>query len=114
MRTLLHYLWQHRGEAISEYAIAVDALGRNPDFDPRADATVRVQIARLRAKLKEFYEGEGLAFPLRLSIPVGRHEIKWDVTSAGKAPSASKGRALPAFYRGILLGSAAGISVARL
>jgi DNA-binding response OmpR family regulator len=55
MRSLLLYLWKHQGEPISEYAIAVDALGRSPDFDPKADSTVRVQVARLRTKLKDFY-----------------------------------------------------------
>ena len=77
MRTLLVYLWRHQGEPISEYAIAVDALGRSADFDPKTDSTVRVQIARLRAKLKEFYEAVGDSFPLRLSIPLGRHELQW-------------------------------------
>lgn len=74
MRTLLLYLWKRQGEAISEYAIAVDALGRPPDFDPKTDSTVRVQIARLRAKLKDFYDTAG-DFPLKLSIPRGRHEL---------------------------------------
>jgi hypothetical protein len=77
MRTLLLYLWKHQGEPISEYAIAVDALGRSADFDPKTDSTVRVQVARLRAKLKEFYETAGDSFPLRLSIPLGRHELQW-------------------------------------
>jgi hypothetical protein len=77
MRTLLLYLWKHQGEPISEYAIAVDALGRSPDFDPKTDSTVRVQVARLRAKLKEFSEAAGDSFPLRLSIPLGRHELHW-------------------------------------
>jgi hypothetical protein len=77
MRTLLIYLWEHQGKSLSEYAIAVDGLGRTPDFDPKADATVRVQVARLRAKLKEFYVGEEEAFALQLTIPLGGHELKW-------------------------------------
>src|SRR5882724_6528386 len=77
MRALLLYLWEHQGEPISEYAIATEALGRSPEFDPRLDSTVRVQAARLRAKLKEFYEAGGGEFPLRLSLPRGRHELTW-------------------------------------
>jgi hypothetical protein len=77
MRTLLGYLWAHRGEPMSEYAVAVDALGRPQSFDPKADSTVRVQISRLRAKLKEFYEEKGGGFPLRLSIPLGQHDLQW-------------------------------------
>ena len=77
MRTLLVYLWEHQGESVSEYAIAIDALGRQSDFDPKVDANVRVQVGRLRAKLKEGYEGELKSFPLQLSIPLGSHEIQW-------------------------------------
>jgi hypothetical protein len=77
MRTLLIYLWQHQGESISEYGIATEALGRAADFDPKLDSTVRVQVARLRSKLKEFYEAAGESFPLRLSLPLGRHDLQW-------------------------------------
>src|SRR5713101_8249250 len=77
MRALLLYLWEHQGEQISEYAIATEALGRSPDFDPKLDSTVRVQVARLRTKLKDFYEAWDAAFSLRLSLPLGRHELQW-------------------------------------
>jgi hypothetical protein len=76
LRSLLLYLWQHRGESVSEYSIAIDALGRKPDFDAAMDATVRVNVARLRQKLKEFYEGEGRTCPLCISIPLGRHDLE--------------------------------------
>ena len=87
MRTLLLYLWQHRTEPISEYAIAVEALGRRPDFDPRIDATARVQIARLRMKLKEFYETKGGTFPLRVSVPVGGHQAVFELAGTDVALS---------------------------
>src|SRR5215472_6702535 len=77
MRALLLYLWEHQGEPISEYAIATEALGRSADFEPKVDSTVRVQVARLRTKLKEFYETAGAEFPLRVSVPLGRHELEW-------------------------------------
>src|SRR5690242_2441532 len=77
MRALLLYLWEHQGEPISEYAIATEALGRSADFDAKVDSTVRVQVARLRARLKEFYQANGADFPLRLSLPLGRHELEW-------------------------------------
>ena len=76
-RSLLLYLWEHRGEAISEYAIATEALGRKSEFDTKMDASVRVQIARLRQKLKEFYETEGKTCPLVISIPLGGHELQF-------------------------------------
>lgn len=98
MRTLLLYLWKHQGEPVSEYAIAVDALGRSPDFDPKTDSTVRVQVARLRAKLKEFTETSGDSFPLRLSIPLGRHDLHWTYEPPARSPAVSPLAGLPRRY----------------
>ncbi len=83
LRNLLLYLWERRGQSISEYAIGVEALGRRPEFDPRGDATVRVSISRLRQKLREYYESEGREAVVRVEIPVGRHEIQ---VVAGEPP----------------------------
>src|SRR5579864_4890031 len=49
LRKLLVFLWNQRTLVISEYAIAIEALERAQDFEPKTDASVRVQIARLRA-----------------------------------------------------------------
>jgi hypothetical protein len=76
LRSLLVYLWENRNENISEYAIAVDGLGRNPDFESKIDATVRVQIARLRSFLRKYYEVEGNRSSNRLEIPLGTHQIQ--------------------------------------
>jgi hypothetical protein len=73
---LLLYLWQNRGKEVSEYAIALEALGRKPDFEARIDATVRVQISRLRRMLGKYYESEGSQSRVHLVIPLGTHEIQ--------------------------------------
>jgi hypothetical protein len=78
LRALLTYLWQNRHAAISEYAIATEALGRTQSFDARTDATVRVQISRLRQRLEKFYEKEGAACAQRLVIPLGTHQVEWE------------------------------------
>jgi hypothetical protein len=63
LRQLLRFLATRALEAhsdeIKEYTIGVDTLGRKPDFDPETDPIVRVQVYRLRQKLKEYYELEG-------------------------------------------------------
>lgn len=63
------------GEAdqIKEYNIAVDVLDRPPSFDPSEDAIARVEIHRLRKKLREYYDTEGADHPLRIVIPSGRY-----------------------------------------
>ena len=77
LRKLLTYLWQEHEQDISEYAIAVEALGRSADFDTKTDATVRVQIGRLRRLLEKFYADEGSQITRRLSVPVGTHQLSF-------------------------------------
>jgi hypothetical protein len=79
LRALLAYLWQSRDLSISEYAVATEALGRSLSFDARTDATVRVQISRLRQRLDRFYEAEGLGCGTRLAIPLGTHRVVLEV-----------------------------------
>jgi hypothetical protein len=114
MRSLLLYLWKHQGEPISEYAIAVDALGRSPDFDPKADSTVRVQVARLRTKLKDFYANAGDAFPLRVSIPVGRHDLTYTYTPPVRPAKLSALRTTPSVLLWVGGGLIALLSVSTL
>lgn len=76
LRSLLLYLWRSRDQTISEYAIATEALGRQASFDAKIDATVRVQISRLRQRLEKFYGGEGRSHSQRLSIPLGTHRVQ--------------------------------------
>src|SRR5579884_3008760 len=47
-----------RGAEISEYLIAVEALGRPKDFSSVEDSSVRVMARSLRQKLDEFYAHE--------------------------------------------------------
>jgi len=72
-RKLLLYLWEHRDENVSEYALATEALGRSVNFDPTTDASVRVHISRLRRKLKDYYLE--LGEPELLVIPTGTHQL---------------------------------------
>lgn len=75
-RELLRYLWQRRHESTSEYAIGVEALGRKSDFDPKFDSTVRVQVSRLRQRLKDYYETEGAHLARRIQIPLGEYRAE--------------------------------------
>jgi hypothetical protein len=77
LANLLSYLCQKyfQGEAdlLKEYTIGVEAFGRAPDFDKKEDSIVRVEIRRLREKLRQYYETEGADRPIRLTIPVGHY-----------------------------------------
>jgi hypothetical protein len=58
---------------LSEYEIAVEALGRRSDFDPSQDSIVRVEAHRVRKRLREYYDQEGSSHPLRLVLPQGSY-----------------------------------------
>lgn len=73
---LLTYLWEQRNNEVNEYAIATEGLGRREDFEPSTDATVRVLVSRLRLRLKEFYESDGVNLSTRIVIPIGGHQIQ--------------------------------------
>jgi hypothetical protein len=60
-------------EGLKEYTIGVEAFGRREDFDPKTDPIVRVQIHRLRQKLKEYYDAEGVQDPILIEIPKGHY-----------------------------------------
>jgi tetratricopeptide (TPR) repeat protein len=76
-RDLLRYLVGREqageAEALKGYAIALDVFGRDDEFDPSADAVVRVQASRLRDLLSQYYQGEGANDPLRIDIPRGSY-----------------------------------------
>ncbi len=56
---------------LKESVIAFEVLGRRPDHDPKQDSIVRTEAARLRARLGEYYLGEGKDDPLVIEIPKG-------------------------------------------
>lgn len=63
-------------QPIKEHEIATEVMGRSADFDPRIDSVVRVQIARLRSRLAEYYVGPGQEDGVLIEIPKGVHQIR--------------------------------------
>jgi hypothetical protein len=78
---LLRYLAEHyfsdSQEHLKEYTIAVEALDRPESFDSRADSSVRVMMHRLRARINEFYEGEGKDHQTRIILDDGRYTLQF-------------------------------------
>src|ERR1700730_4238396 len=58
-------------DRIKGYTIAVEALGRNADFDPQADPIVRVEAGRLRRALDRYYANGGTDDPIAIELPRG-------------------------------------------
>lgn len=60
-------------ETLKESTIGVGVFNRPPDFDPKADPVVRVQVHRLRQKLQEYYESDGKHDSILIDIPKGTY-----------------------------------------
>jgi adenylate cyclase len=81
-----------RTDRLKGYSIAIEVFDRDASFDPAVDAIVRVEAARLRAKLREYYDREGRADPVRFELPKGAYAIRleWrapETTASLKGPS---------------------------
>lgn len=60
-----------RDGEIKESVIAVEVFGRGTDYDSKQDSIVRTEAARLRARLSEYYLGEGKQDALVIELPKG-------------------------------------------
>ncbi len=73
LEKILKYLCQQyflgKGNLVKEYSIATEALDRREDFDPKRDSIVRVEMHRLRRRLKEYYAGRGVGDPIQITLP---------------------------------------------
>lgn len=98
LRKILTLLCRCKERALKEYEIAVDALGRGPDFDPKTDPIVRVSIAAVRERLESWYAGEGAREPLRLVIPKGRYQAEFHPCDPRTPPSRPGSWALRKFW----------------
>ena len=80
---LLRYLAEraHTKKSLKEIEIAVDVFNRDASFDPSQDSLIRVNIHKLRAKLEQFYEREGIDFSERLKIPKNSYVLTLEKNS---------------------------------
>jgi hypothetical protein len=82
LRFLAAKALEEHPEEIKEYTIGVEALGRRQDFDPKIDPIVRVQVYRLRQKLKEYYDFEGSQDSVLVEIPKGHYLPRFEVLTS--------------------------------
>jgi TolB-like protein/Tfp pilus assembly protein PilF len=58
---------------LKESLLGIEVFGRTPGFDPRQDSVVRTEAARLRARLSQYYAGEGAEDPVVIELPKGAY-----------------------------------------
>jgi len=62
-----------RGERLKAYNVALAVFDRPETFDPVTDPLVRIEAARLREKLREYYGTDGQGDPVRIDLPKGTY-----------------------------------------
>jgi hypothetical protein len=83
------------GDQIKEYTIGVDVMDRPSSFNPTEDAIARVEIHRLRKRLREYYQQQGVADPLQIVVPNGQYVPEFHAAAAEAPPQAPPPRPRP-------------------
>ncbi|UOG92809.1 MAG: hypothetical protein L3K52_03525 [Candidatus Thiothrix sulfatifontis] len=77
-----------RGEKITQYGIAIEALGKPADFCSTDSPAVRVEAGRVRKLLEEYYAGEGSQSKYRIILPSGSYQPSFDSIQPHALPAA--------------------------
>src|SRR5215469_14494613 len=106
LRYIVEHALAHPDEPLKEYSIACDVFGRGA-YDPAVNNSVRVEAARLRSRLLEYYAGEGHGDPLLIEVPRGAYRpvIRSAVPAATRPLTAPPLRALGALTVAFILGA---------
>jgi TolB-like protein len=83
-----------RGERLKGYNIALEVFDRPETFDPAIDPIVRIEAARVREKLREYYEVDGQIDPIHIDLPKGSYTPKIEFRHEG-VPQLARRRAPP-------------------
>jgi hypothetical protein len=113
LRSFLRYVCERtiagNGREINEYSVAVEALGKGPDFSPAEDSSVRRAAYELRQRLHRFYELERTDCPVRIELPKGSYAPRFVETAPPEIEPATQGMAAsrPARTNRLLIGALA-------
>jgi len=82
LRYLLEQTLEGRGDQLKEYVLGVEVFDRQSSFDPQTDPIVRSELSRLRAKLKDYYEGEGRDDSVIIDLPKRSYSLLFQLREA--------------------------------
>lgn len=71
---LVEFCIDHDSAGPKAYTVAVEGLGREPDFDSNVDSYPRVQVGRLRKMITAYYAAHPRSN--RIAIPVGHYKVE--------------------------------------
>jgi hypothetical protein len=102
-----------RTDEISEQQIGVHVFGRRPQYNPAEDNIVRNYARQLRQRLDAYFEEEGKAEELKLTIPRGTYVPTFAQREAEEGASleeAASSASIPVVPPSVLIEAAAGSS----
>jgi TolB-like protein/Tfp pilus assembly protein PilF len=71
-----------RAERLKGYNVGIEVFDRPETFDPAVDPIVRIEAARVREKLREYYDTEGLTDAIRIDLPKGAYTPQIEIRRA--------------------------------
>jgi adenylate cyclase len=74
-----------RGQRLKGYNVALAVFDRPNTFDSNVDPIVRMEAARLRDRLREYYEADGQDDPIRIDLPKGTYTPQIEFRHEGAA-----------------------------
>jgi hypothetical protein len=78
LRFIVNQKLQGRDHELKETVIGVEVFGRKPDYEPRTDPVVRMEAAKLRSRIAEYYASTGVRDSIRIEIPKGGYVPRWE------------------------------------
>ena len=80
---MLNYLFKahQNNEKVKAINIAIDLLQRKGDLKENDETLARVYVHKLRSKLTDYYNNEGLNEKVILEIPKGKYELTFQIAS---------------------------------
>lgn len=81
-RYLTEQYFAGRSAEIKEFTLATEALGRGVDFDPKRDSIVRVEMHRLRRRLRDYYARVGASEPVHVFLPEKSYTPEFQFSAA--------------------------------
>ncbi len=118
LRFVVERQLEGRDRELKESLIGIEVFGRKPGFDPQQDSTVRSEAARLRARLAEYYGGEGSGDAVVIELPKGGYTPRFrqharagetEPTIGDEPTTASRRRWLVVAMAGLAVALAAGV-----
>jgi adenylate cyclase len=111
LRFVVELHLEGRDQELKESIIAVEVFGRPPGYDSKQDPIVRTEASRLRARLTEYYHGEGKDDSVAIELPKGGYvPVLRPASQATELPPPRRLRralAIGAAVAGVLLALAA-------